>query len=137
MRDPADRPEPPAPRRPAASRTRRPRFALPADHHDERTSEGIEAFLEGPVRARRTRARQPRTEALRRPRRVLALDTRTDWEAALVYEDARLARYGRPVSVLVLDVRLGRQGATDRLVARVGVIIRHLARETDRVARVG
>lgn len=136
MRDSADRPEPPTPRRATGGRAARPRFALPVDHHDERTSERIEAFLEGPVPARRSRPRQPRPEAVRRPRRLVPLDTRTDWEAALLHEDARLSRYGRAASVLVVDIRLARPGAEDRLATEVGSVIRRLARETDRVARV-
>ncbi len=137
MQDPPERPEPSKPRRPArAGAPRRTRFALPTDHHDERTSERIEAFLDGPVRERRSRPRHLRAEALRRPRRTVPLDTRTDWEAALRHEDARLARYGRPASVLIVDLRPAEAGMEDRLAARVAVTIRDHARETDRIARV-
>jgi len=73
---------------------------------------------------------------VRRQRRLVPLDTRTDWEAALLHEDARLSRYGRAASVLVVDIRLARPGAEDRLATEVGAVIRQLARETDRVARV-
>ena len=66
----------------------------------------------------------------------MPLDTRPDWEAALLHEDARLARYGRAASVLVVDLRLAIPGAEDRLAAEVGAVIREHARETDRVARV-
>lgn len=66
----------------------------------------------------------------------MPLDTRTDWEAALLHEDARLARYGRVASVLVVDLRLTIPGGEDRLAAEVGAVIREHARETDRVARV-
>ena len=66
----------------------------------------------------------------------MPLDTRPDWEAALRHEDARLARYGRAASVLVVDLQLTTPGAEDRVAAEVGAVIRELARETDRVARV-
>jgi hypothetical protein len=137
---PDDRIQPTPPRR-APKGTRRPRFALPPDHHEERasdrTDEHIEAFLDGPTRARRTRRRHLRPEGVLRPRSVLPLDTRTDWERAVRQEDARVARYGRPASVLVVEITLPANGAEDRLVARVGSAIRAQARETDRVARVG
>jgi hypothetical protein len=138
VRDPSERPEPNPPRRPAAARTRRPKFALPPDHHhDDGTSERIEAFLDGPKRERRSRPRHLRSEALRRPRRSMPIDTRTDWDAALRHEDARVARYGRPAAVLVVDVRPAQAGLEDRVAARVGSVIRDHARETDRIARVG
>ncbi len=53
------------------------------------------------------------------------------------HEDARVARYGRPASVVVLDVVARLNGGEDRHMARVGSAIRAQARETDRVARVG
>jgi hypothetical protein len=131
----------PTPPRSAPKGGRRPRFALPPDHHDvaasDRTDEHIEAFLDGPARARRTRRRHLRPEGLLRPRSVLPLDTRTDWERAMRQEDARVARYGRPASVLVVEITLPANGAEERHVARVGSAIRAQARETDRVARVG
>ena len=136
VREPAERPKPPTPRRSAGGGTRRARFALPADPHDERTSERIEAFLEGPVRERRSRPRSVRPEPIRRPRRIVPLDTRPDWEAALRHEDARVARYGRPASVLVIDIAVADPAAEDRIAARVGAVIREHARETDRVTRV-
>ncbi|MGK2852114.1 MAG: GGDEF domain-containing protein [Candidatus Limnocylindrales bacterium] len=136
MREPAERPKPPTPRRPAGGGSRRARFALPADPHDERTSERIEAFLEGPVRERRSRPRSVRPEPIRRPRRAIPLDTRPDWDAALRHEDARIARYGRPASILVIDLAVADPAAEDRLAARVGAVIREHARETDRVTRV-
>jgi hypothetical protein len=109
---------------------------LPADDHDERVGEHIEAFLDGPeVRARkrrRTRAHRPELRSIRRP---VAMDTRTDWDAALRHEDARVARYGRPAAVLVVRIRLPVPGGGDRYAGRVGLLLRELARETDRVAR--
>jgi hypothetical protein len=120
------------------ARTRRPKFALPADHHhDDGTSERIEAFLDGPKRERRSKPRHLRSEGLRRPRRSMPIDTRTDWDAALRHEDARVARYGRPAAVLVVDVQPSEAGMVDRFAARVGTVIRDHARETDRIARVG
>jgi hypothetical protein len=110
---------------------------LPADHVDERAGERIEAFLEGPsVRARRpARRRTPRPELLRPVRRRIPLDTRPDWDAALRHEDARMARYGRHASVMVVRLRLPGTGSVERYAARVGSIVREHARETDRVTR--
>ena len=141
MRDPSERPEPTEstkPRRPAAARTRRPKFALPPEHHDDDgTSERIEAFLDGPKRERRSKPRHLRSDGLRRPRRAVPMDTRTDWDAALRHEDARVARYGRPAAILVIEMRSAQLGGEDRFAARVGDVIRGHARETDRIARVG
>ena len=64
------------------------------------------------------------------------MDTRTDWDRALRLEDARVARYGRPASVLVIELGSVAVGALDRHAARIGAVIRTHARETDRVARV-
>ena len=71
-----------------------------------------------------------------RPRTIVPLDTRTDWDRAVRHEDARVARYGRPASVLVVDVAMAANGGEDRFVARLGSAIRTQVRETDRVARV-
>ena len=133
---PAGSPPPP---RPSARSARRPRFVLPDDHHDERAGERIEAFLEGPpVRARRTRrSRHLRSEGLRPVRRVVPMDTRTDWDIALRHEDARVARYGRPAAILAVRLRMLTAGAVDHYAARIGGAIRHQARETDRVTRFG
>lgn len=67
---------------------------------------------------------------------MVPLDTRTDWERAMRHEDARVARYGRPASILVLEAAVRLNGAEDRHMVRVGSAIRAQARETDRVARV-
>ena len=64
------------------------------------------------------------------------MDTRTDWDAALRHEDARVARYGRPAAVLIVDVQPAQPGLEDRFATRVGSVIRDHARETDRIARV-
>ena len=108
---------------------------LPDDHHDERASEHIEAFIEGPPRIRRSRSKAARPDP-RRPRKDVPLDTRSDWDRALRHEDARILRYGRPASVLVVEVRAGSDARVDRIAQLVGSTVRHLARETDRVARV-
>ncbi len=125
---------PPVRRRtPRASRTR---FVLPTDHHDERVGEVIEAFLDGPpTTARRTTRRAPRPIPLDDVRSPIPLDTRPDWDIALRHEDARLARYGRPASIVVIRLRLSPPGSEDRLASRVGEIVREHARETDRVTR--
>jgi GGDEF domain-containing protein len=110
---------------------------LPEHHHDERVderaTEHIEAFLDGPDAT--TRRRPPIIE---RPRRPLELDTRPDWMAAFRHEGARHVRYGRPASVLLIELR-GRphRSAIDRVAGRVADVIRAEARETDRAVRVG
>lgn len=48
-----------------------------------------------------------------------------------------MARYGRPASVLIVDVVMQPAGGEDRFAGRIGAAIRAQARETDRVARVG
>ncbi len=135
MPDPIDRPEPPTRRATKASR-RRPRFVLPPDEAEDQTTERIEAFLEGPARPIRHRPLHLRSEPLRRPRQLVPIDTRTDWESALRHEDHRFARYGRPVAILIVEVRSSDHDAVDRLARRVGTIVRDLARATDRVTRV-
>ena len=62
--------------------------------------------------------------------------TRADWDVALHHEDARFVRYGRPATVLVIELRAVAPEVLDRLGPRVGSIIREHARETDLVARV-
>ena len=129
--------ETPPARRSASRGNRRQRFVLPEDQHDERVGEVIEAFLEGPPPKSRRRVRQPTRPARLRPTRVrpTPLDTRPDWDIALRHEDARMARYGRPASVVVIQLRQAPPGSADRLAGRVGEIVRHHARETDRVTR--
>jgi hypothetical protein len=127
---------PPARRR-ASRGDRRQRFVLPDDQHDERVGEVIEAFLEGPPKKSRRRARRALRPARLRPTEVrpIPLDTRPDWDTAMRHEDARMARYGRPASVVVIGLRLGPAASVDRVAARVGEIVRRHARETDRVTR--
>jgi hypothetical protein len=131
-------PDEPLPSRRRAPRSgRRQRFVLPANHHDERVGEVIEAFLDGPpeVSGRARTQALPRPDKLRAVRKPIPLDTRNDWETALRHEDARRARYGRPASILVVRIRPPIAGSVDRHAARVGAIVRELARETDRVTR--
>ena len=138
MADDVSHPTPP--RRTHGRPPRRKRFALPRDHHDEvengRAAEHIEAFLEGPTRGSRPTDHGP-DRAVRRPRALIPLDTRTDWDRALHLEDARIARYGRTASVLVVDVATTPPEIVDASAARIGAAIRAESREIDRVARVG
>jgi GGDEF domain-containing protein len=118
---PTPPPKPPRPRR-----TRK--FALPEHHFDEqgaRTDERIEAFLT----KRPTRRRRPTPST--RVRRPIELETRPDWLLALRHEAARQERYGRPASVLFIE--LG--DPTDELARCVADTIRAEARETDRAVR--
>lgn len=129
--------EPPPPRRRAPRTGKRARFVMPTEHHDERVGEVIEAFLDGPPISARPAPRPPRPRrTLRSVGKPIPLDTRPDWDAALRHEDARMARYARPASVLVVRIEVARSSSSDRFGARVGAIIREHARETDRVARV-
>jgi hypothetical protein len=126
----------PSVRRRAPRGGKRQRFVMPEDHHDERVGEVIEAFLDGPPPKARRRARAAPRPALLRPTRIrpVPMDTRPDWDIALRHEDARMARYGRPASVVVIRLRMTAPGS-DRFASRVGEIVRELARETDRVTR--
>ncbi len=133
MPDPIDPIPPPKPARPRRSK----KFVLPDHHHDERegelADEHIEAFLDGPVAPPRRGL-----EAPDRVRRPVELETRQDWTAALRHEAARHARYGRPASVLLIELT-GRpvSAAVDRIARAVADAIRAEARETDRAVRLG
>lgn len=122
--------EPTLPQRPA----RRPRrFVLPHDHHDARTSERIEAFIEGSSRP----ARRRRPAAQRGASRPIALVTLAEWRSALRSEAIRFDRYGRSATVVVVDVVF--EAATvppAEFVDPVLDAIRNEARETDRALRV-
>ncbi len=133
----------------ARSPRRRPRrFVLP-DQADERTSEAIEEFIAGTPR-RRAHRRIPVSPAPAHPRSRAArsdpwsrLDSRVDWEDALRREEARVARYGRPATVVVLDVGLsgrlhGPAGSAmrSRLARSVASALLEQARDSDRLARV-
>ena len=109
---------------------------MPAEHHDSRTSERIEAFLEGPAAPARKRSRT----GARRPHRPIVLVSPLEWREALRREETRVRRYGRPASVMIVDI--GSQPTaegvalpTEELVEPVLEAIRHEARETDHVVR--
>lgn len=147
---PEERQPPPRPR---ASR-RAPRFVV-RDGDDHRVTEKIEKFLSGPRNHKRTQS--PRME----PARPVepALDTRSDFAAAIKRETARAERYGRPATVVAVEFDVatgptiggGVQGGgastghgangheirqIDRLAGPIGYTLRREARDTDRIARV-
>ena len=73
-----------------------------------------------------------------RPRRPHELDTRPDWTAALIQESARHARYGRPASVLLIELDGGPSGeGLDGEARGLADLIRSEARDTDRAVRIG
>jgi GGDEF domain-containing protein len=131
-----------------SARPRRPRRFVVRHADDQRVSERIERFLSGPRAAQRTGVR--RSTAAGRPEP--ALDTRTDFVAALHREAARAERYGRPATVVAVEfaidepTRIGggppqalrrtRHDEVDRLAAPIGYTLRREARDSDRVARV-
>jgi diguanylate cyclase (GGDEF)-like protein len=106
------------------------------------------AAAEGPAPtpiAPRPVAAAPRPVAATAPRRSAgAADGQLDWETRLRDEEARLARYRRPVSVVLVEVdgmerlveRLG-PDAAERLVPPVGQTLTRQARAADHVARIG
>ena len=131
MHDSPDDPVPP-PATPRPKRTRK--FVLPDSQHDERTTTRIEAFIEGPPELR-DRRQGPFIERERRP---VELDTRADWSNAFRYEAARHARYGRPASVLVIELPGGHGDvAYDRMARQLTDVIRAEARDPDRAVRIG
>jgi diguanylate cyclase (GGDEF)-like protein len=75
---------------------------------------------------------------------LTGLDTLLAWERTLAEENARYARYRRPVSVVVAEIdglsrlvdRFGAEPAR-RVLPAVGDAMRRHARRTDRVAHVG
>jgi hypothetical protein len=96
---PDERQKPPRPPGP-----RRPRRFVVRDGDDHRVTEKIEKFLSGPKNHKRTQ-RPPRTEP---PTAIQsALDTRTDFAAALRRETARAERYGRPATVIAVEFAVG------------------------------
>ena len=140
MPDPAESaaPAPASAQRAAPSRKRRsPKFVLPEHHRDEqgdeRATERIEAFLDGPDAPPK---RRPATVA--RVRHPVELDTRPDWATAFRHEGARHARYGRSASVVLIELGGTLDGvAVDRVALRLADAIRSEARETDRAVRIG
>jgi len=121
---------------------------MPDTQHDERTTATIEAFIEGPAGKPGRRSANGTGPALTgeageattspvRPRRPFVLDTRADWLTAVRHEDARHARYGRPVSVLRIELAGDAMGpAIDRAARTAADCVRANARETDRAARL-
>jgi hypothetical protein len=129
--EPADRSE----RTPSRQRRTR-RFVLPVDRHDERTAARIEAFLDGPSTP--SGRREVAIDDRDRPRRPHELDTRPDWSTALLHESSRHARYGRPASVLLIELAGGPDAASLERDARgLADLIRAEVRETDRAVRTG
>lgn len=115
-------------------RTRR--FALPSDD-DYPTTASVEAFLSGG-------RREPPLDEESLVDEETGLETSLAWELAISREEARLARYGRPVTIVIAELdrlealaaRLGQESA-DRLVPPVAKTFRRYARAADLVARTG
>lgn len=133
---PTAAPETPAPETaptaaPAPRVRRQRKFSLPEHHHDEVVGDRIEAFLEGPpVRRRRVRSHRYHR------RRPIALDTDQEWQYALRVEAARSTRYGRPMSILVVDLDADATTAgPDGLAVRLAEVLGREVRETDRAVR--
>ena len=140
---PDDRQPPPRP----LGRRRARKFVV-RDGDDHRVTEKIEKFLSGPRSRRRTHgpSRMQPAAAVES-----ALDTRTDFEAAIRREMARTERYGRPATVVAVEFAVAdaeRQASEDRrvdghvirqidrLAGPIGFTLRREARDTDRIARV-
>jgi len=113
------------------------RWVLPP-HDDPRAQTTIDALIAGEA----AEAEPVAQDELVDP--VTGFETRRAWEETFRNEDNRLARYGRPVTVLVAELdgldalaeRLG-QGAADRLILPVATAIRRNARSADVIARLG
>lgn len=139
---------------PTPHTSRRPRRFVVRDADDHRATEKIEEFLSGPRTRQRTGTRRTSDPATRET----ALDTRTDFAAAVRREAARTERYGRPATVLAVEFGYASpDGPTfphgalpggrvhpaqadrqlDRLAGPIGYTLRREARDTDRIARVG
>ena len=132
MTESADRLPAPSERKPRRAR----RFVLPDNQHDERTDARIEAFLHGTSRSSGAGgAPRRRSDLARTPRE---LDTRADWTAAFRHEAARHARYGRPASVLLLEIgRTPDTRSADAVAHELADLIRADARASDRAVRTG
>jgi hypothetical protein len=127
MPQPADDPTretPPAARPPRRTR----KFSLPDHHHEEHPAGAIEAFLEGPTARRRSHGRGHRADR----QRPIHLQPAADWAEILRREAARQARYGRPTTILLIELAAatGEGGADAR--KRLLDVLGREARETDR-----
>ena len=114
-------------------------------------AERIEAFVHGPMRKPHRTTIAADTAAANgngiengtepspiRPRSPRPLDTRQDWNVALQRESARHARYGRPASVLLIDLAMDpRDHDLERIARSVVEVMAEQARETDRAVRIG
>jgi hypothetical protein len=132
MPQPADDPTPETP--PAARPPRRTRkFSLPDHHHEEHPAGAIEAFLDGPTARRRSQGRGHRADR----QRPIQLQPAADWAEILRREAARQARYGRPMTILLLEIAAatGEGGADAR--KRLLDVLGREARETDRATGHG
>jgi GGDEF domain-containing protein len=66
------------------------------------------------------------------------LDTRADWTAAFRHEASRHARYGRPASVLLLEIgRTPDTRSADSVAHELAALIQADARASDRAVRTG
>jgi hypothetical protein len=109
---------------------------LPDVHHDERTDARIEAFVDGARRARARGIVSVSGAVEGTPSRDL--DTRADWAAAFRHEAFRHARYGRPASVLLLEIgRTPDARSADAGARELADLIRTGARASDRAVRLG
>jgi GGDEF domain-containing protein len=123
------------PSQPARKPRRSRRFVLPDDQHDARTDARIEAFLHGTSRSPANGGAPAGSDPARAPRE---LDTRADWTAAFRHEAARHARYGRPASVLLLEIgRTPDSRSADEVAHDLAGLIRTGARASDRAVRTG
>jgi diguanylate cyclase (GGDEF)-like protein len=110
------------------------RFVMPQDD-DYPTTGSVEAFLAGP---------SPQGAVDDRFDDETGLPTEPVWDEAVRHEDARLARYGRPVTIIVAELdrldalaaRIGRENA-DRLIPPVAAVLRRQGRQADIVTRTG
>ena len=146
----------------ASESTRARRFALPDMAADVRTDEAIEAFLEGPeVRQHRPTTRRRRRKPAAPPQSATAVQVtetpfvvmprvstdirslpgRLEWNAALERESLRVARYGRPAAVAIVEL-IGERPTAEiescmRVIAGpIATTLRAGSRATDLVARI-
>ena len=94
------------------------------------------AFLDGPAPAG---GRGPVAAAeAEGPKAPKELETRADWTAAFRHEASRQARYGRPASVLLLEIgRTPDARYRDAVAHELADLIRAQARSSDRAVRLG